>query len=191
MRKSVRSNGIYHVYNISNEIPFEELRKNHCNAWYEILFVMKGTGRFIIDGREYPIMLVMFGSTRFLCEFLRDLRLERVGAFAFSPEEGTPAAEMEFVDNEIAVKRAETIEMIQSSIMDDWCDSMIGKTLEVLVDGFDEEAEQFYGRSYADSPDIDGRVWIATDEPIREGQFVTVTIDGCIEGDLSGYIPEE
>lgn len=55
MRKSVRSNGIYHVYNISNEIPFEELRKNHCNAWYEILFVMKGTGRFIIDGREYPI----------------------------------------------------------------------------------------------------------------------------------------
>ena len=126
-----------------------------------------------------------------LCQFLRELRLERVGAFAFSPEEGTPAAEMEFVDNEIAVKRAETIEMIQSSIMDDWCDSMIGRKLEVLVDGFDEEAEQFYGRSYADSPDIDGRVWIATDEPIREGQFVTVTIDGCIEGDLSGYIAEE
>ena len=126
-----------------------------------------------------------------LCEFLRELRLERVGAFAFSPEEGTPAAEMEFVDNEIAVKRAETIEMIQSAIMDDWCDSMIGKTMEVLVDGFDEEAEQFYGRSYADSPDIDGRVWIATEEPIREGQFVTVTIDGCIDGDLSGYLAEE
>ena len=103
----------------------------------------------------------------------------------------TPAAEMEFVDNEIALKRAETVEMIQSAIMDDWCDSMIGRTLEVLVDGFDEEVEQFYGRSYADSPDIDGRVWIATEEPIREGQFVTVTIDGCIDGDLSGYIMEE
>ena len=98
---------------------------------------------------------------------------------------------MEFVDNEIAVQRAETIEMIQSSIMDDWCDSMIGETLEVLVDGYDEEMEQFYGRSYADSPDIDGRVWIATEEPIREGQFVTVTIDGCVDGDLSGYISEE
>jgi len=93
--------------------------------------------------------------------------------------------------NEIAVKRAETIEMIQSSIMDDWCAHMIGKTLEILVDGFDEEVEQFYGRSYADSPDIDGRVWIATEEPIREGQFVKVTIDGCIDGDLSGYITEE
>ncbi len=126
-----------------------------------------------------------------LCQFLREMRLERVGAFAFSPEEGTPAAEMEFVDNEIAVKRAETIEMIQSAIMDDWCNSMIGKTMEILVDGFDEELEQFYGRSYADSPDIDGRVWIATEEPIREGQFVTVTIDGCVDGDLSGYITEE
>ena len=98
---------------------------------------------------------------------------------------------MEFVDNEIALKRAETIEMIQSSIMDDWCASFIGKTMEVLVDGFDEELEQFYGRTYADSPDIDGRVWIATDEPLREGDFITVTIDGCIEGDLSGYIAEE
>ena len=126
-----------------------------------------------------------------LCQFLRELRLERVGAFAFSPEEGTPAAEMEFVENEIAVKRAETVEMIQSSIMDDWCESFIGKTMEVLVDGFDEEMEQFYGRSYADSPDIDGRVWIATDEPIREGDFVMVKIDGVMDGDLSGYIVEE
>ena len=126
-----------------------------------------------------------------LCDFLREFKLERVGAFAFSPEEGTPAAEMEFVDNEIAVKRAETIEMIQSSIMDDWCASFIGKTMEVLVDGYDEEMEQFFGRTYADSPDIDGRVWIASDEPLREGDFITVTIDGCIEGDLSGYIAEE
>ena len=68
---------------------------------------------------------------------------------------------------------------------------MMGKTLEVLVDGYDEEQEQFYGRSYADSPDIDGRVWIASDEPVREGQFVNMKIDGCIDGDLSGYVVEE
>ena len=93
-----------------------------------------------------------------LCEFLRELRLERVGAFAFSPQEGTPAAEMEYVDNDVAQRRAELIEMLQSSVMDDYNASMIGKTLEVLVDGYDEELEQFYGRTYADSPDIDGRV---------------------------------
>ena len=126
-----------------------------------------------------------------LCEFLKDLRLERVGAFAFSPEEGTPAAEMEFVDNEIAQKRAEIIEMIQSGIMDDYNAAMIGKTLEVLVEGFDDEFEQYYGRTYADSPDIDGRVWLACDEPLTEGEFVTVCIDSCIEGDLAGYVLED
>ena len=56
---------------------------------------------------------------------------------------------------------------------------------------YDEELEQFFGRTYADSPDIDGRVWIASDEPIREGDFVMVKIDGCIDGDLSGYVIEE
>ena len=126
-----------------------------------------------------------------LCEFLREMRLERVGAFAFSPEEGTPAAEMEFPDNEIALKRAEIIEMLQSGIMDDYNASMIGRTMDILVDGYDEELEQFYGRTYADSPDIDGRVWLASEEPIREGDFVKVRIDGCIDGDLSGYVLEE
>ena len=188
-------------------VKYLDIPIQHCNSKILKLMNRRGDGAFLrqlfrklrdrIPGLVIRTSLITGlpgeGEEEFqeLCEFLRELRLERVGAFAFSPEEGTPAAAMEFVDNEIAVKRAETIEMIQSAIMDDWCDSMIGKTLEVLVDGFDEEAEQFYGRSYADSPDIDGRVWIATEEPIREGQFITVTIDGCIEGDLSGYIAEE
>jgi ribosomal protein S12 methylthiotransferase len=126
-----------------------------------------------------------------LCEFLKEQRLERVGAFAFSPEEGTPAAEMEFVENSVAVSRAEMIETIQSRIMDDYSASMIGKVVEVLVDGYDDEFEQYFGRTYADSPDIDGRVWIASDDALSEGEFVTIQIDGVIEGDLSGYIVEE
>ena len=126
-----------------------------------------------------------------LCQFLREQRLERVGAFVFSPEEGTPAASMEHVDEEVARERAETLEMIQSQIMDEYNASMLGKTLEVLVDGYDEEQEQFYGRTYADSPDIDGRVWIASEEPLREGQFVNVTIDEIIDGDLSGFLRED
>ena len=126
-----------------------------------------------------------------LCRFLKEHRLERVGAFAFSPEEGTPAAEMEHVDAEIAAQRAEMVEIIQSRIMDDYNEAMVGKVLEVLVDGFDEEWEQYFGRSYADSPDIDGRVWIASDEPLSEGQFVNVQIDGAVDGDLSGFIVEE
>ena len=126
-----------------------------------------------------------------LCSFLQEQRLERVGAFPFSPEEGTPAAQMEFVDLDVAMERAQIVEGIQSRIMDDYNTAMIGKTLEVLVDGYDDEYEQFYGRTYADSPDIDGRVWIASEEALVEGNFVRVTIDGLIDGDLSGYIVEE
>ena len=126
-----------------------------------------------------------------LCEFLKEQRLERVGAFPFSPEEGTPAADMEYPDNEIAQQRAQMIETIQSRIMDDYNEAMMGKTLDVLVDGFDEEYEQFFGRTFADSPEIDGRVWIASEEALAEGNFVKVCIDGLIDGDLTGYIVEE
>ena len=126
-----------------------------------------------------------------LCEFLKEQRLERVGAFPFSPEEGTPAAEMDFVDAEVAQQRAQMVESIQSRIMDDYNSSMIGKTMTVLVDGYEEEYQQFYGRTYADSPEIDGRVWIASEDALVEGTFVKVCIDGLIDGDLSGYLLED
>ena len=128
---------------------------------------------------------------RELCEFLKQMRMERVGAFPFSPEEGTEAAAMEHVDEETAQQRARIVEELQSRIIDDYNASLIGKTLEVLVDGYDPDAEQFFGRSYADSPDVDGRVWIACDEPLREGNFVNVCIDGSIDGELTGYIVED
>ena len=123
-----------------------------------------------------------------LCRFLKEMRMERVGAFPFSPQEGSEAAKMEHVDFEVAQERAQIVEELQSRIMDDWNDSMVGSELEVLVDGYDEELGQFYGRSYADSPDVDGRVWLASDEPLHEGDFVMVHIDGSAEGELTGYV---
>ena len=126
-----------------------------------------------------------------LCDFLKEMKLERVGAFAFSPEEGTPAFDMEHPDAETAQERAQIVEMLQSRIMDDANNAMLGKTIDVLVDGFDEDYEQFYGRTYADSPEIDGRVWIASAEALVEGTFVKVCVDGFVDGDLSGYLVEE
>ena len=126
-----------------------------------------------------------------LCTFLQEFRLERVGAFPFSPEEGTPAYDMDHVDSEEAQRRAQIVEGIQSRIMDSYNEKLIGTEIEVLVDGFDEEFQQFFGRTYADSPEIDGRVWIATEEAIEEGQFVKVCVDSLVEGDLSGYLVEE
>ena len=126
-----------------------------------------------------------------LCDFLREQKLVRTGAFVFSPEEGTPAADMEHVDTDTAADRAEIVQAIQAQIMDEFNASMIGKTMEVLVDGYDADAEQFYGRTFADSPEIDGRVWIASEEALVEGTFIQVHIDGILDGELSGYIVED
>ena len=188
-------------------VKYLDIPIQHCNSKILKRMNRRGDGEFLrqllaklrakIPGLVIRTSLITGlpgeGEEEFreLCDFLRETKMERVGAFAFSPEEGTPAAEMEHVDAETAQKRAEIVEMLQSEIMDEWSASMIGKTMEVLVDGYDEEMEQFYGRTYADSPDIDGRVWIASQEPLREGEFVMVTIDGCREGDLSGYVVEE
>ncbi len=188
-------------------VKYLDIPIQHCNSKILKLMNRRGDGEFLrnllaklrarIPGLVIRTSLITGlpgeGEEEFkeLCDFLRETKMERVGAFAFSPEEGTPAAQMEHVDAETAQKRAEIVEMLQSGIMDEYNASLIGKTMEVLVDGYDEESEQFYGRTYADSPDIDGRVWIASDEPVQEGEFVMVTIDGCREGDLSGYVVEE
>ncbi len=188
-------------------VKYLDIPIQHCNSKILKLMNRRGDGQFLKElfaklRREIPGLVLRTsvitglpgeGEEEFaqLCEFLKEQRLERVGAFPFSPEEGTPAAEMEFPDNAVAVRRAEMVETIQSGIMDDHSQKLINTVLEVLVDGFDEELEQFYGRTYADSPDIDGRVWIASEEPLQEGTFVNVMVDGLIEGDLSGYVLEE
>lgn len=188
-------------------VKYLDIPIQHCNDKILRLMNRRGGGAFLSDlfaklRARIPGLVLRTsiitglpgeGEEEFaeLCRFLKEQRLERVGAFAFSPEEGTPAAEMEYPDHEIAVSRAQKIEEIQSSIMDDWSESYVGRTLEVLVDGYDEEYEQYFGRTYADSPEIDGRVWIAAPESISEGEFVRVTIDGIVDGDLSGYLVEE
>ena len=109
-----------------------------------------------------------------LCEFLHEAKIERAGVFPFSPEEGTRAAKMEHVDFETAQRRAELIMQLQSEIMEEFCRSQVGKTLRVLCEGYDEEQKMFFGRSYADSPDIDGLVFF--DGAGCEGNIVDVKI---------------
>ena len=187
-------------------VKYLDIPIQHCNSKILRLMNRRGDGAFLRQlfdklRRQIPGLVLRTsvitglpgeGEEEFeeLCKFLQEQKLPRVGAFAFSPEEGTPAAQMEYPDSSVAQSRAEIIEMIQSKIMDEFCENMLGKTLEVLVDGFDTEQEQYFGRTYGDSPEIDSRVWIATDEPLNEGQFVSVVIDNIIDGDLSGYIAE-
>ena len=126
-----------------------------------------------------------------LCDFLRQVRIERAGVFQFSPEEGTPAATMpDQVPDEVAKRRVELVVDLQSRIMDDYNESRLGETVEVLCEGFDPEAGCYAGRTYADSPDIDGRVYFTAAGVVPAGEFVWVRLTGTADGDLTGEIEE-
>ena len=126
-----------------------------------------------------------------LCAFLREYRLERVGAFAFSPEEGTRAAEMEHPDSEIAQQRAEIVAELQSRIMDDYNESRLGETMQVLCEGYDPDEESYYGRTYADSPDIDGKIWFTASKHIKTGSFAQIRVIDTYDGELVGILEED
>ena len=123
-----------------------------------------------------------------LCEFLREARIERVGVFPFSPEEGTPAAKMPHVDAEEAQRRADIILELQAPIMDEFCAGFVGRTLRVLCEGVDDETGLNTGRSYADSPDIDGQVLFSGSA--AEGEMVNVLIQSAEDGILFGKVEE-
>ena len=194
---------------IANEpkiVKYLDLPIQHCNSKILQLMNRRGDGQFLSElfaklRARIPGLILRTsvitglpgeGEEEFaeLCDFLKEQRMERVGAFPFSPEEGTPAAEMDYPEASVAQERAEIVAGIQSQIMDEYAQEMLGKTVEVLVDGYDEEYEQYFGRTFADSPDIDGRVWLSSDDDLSEGSFVMVRLDGVIDGDLSGYVLE-
>ena len=118
-----------------------------------------------------------------LCEFLRDTKIERAGVFQYSPEEGTAAALMDPPDAEIAARRVELLTDIQSQVMDDYAESRIGSVTTVLVEGRNDA--YYYGRSFAESPDIDGYVYLYGDD-IRVNEFIDVRITGVKNGEPVG-----
>jgi ribosomal protein S12 methylthiotransferase len=125
-----------------------------------------------------------------LCAFLREAKIERAGVFAFSPEEGTPAASMpDIPDPETAQRRADLIMEVQSGIMDAFQQGLLGKTIEVLCEDYDEELETWRGRSWADSPDIDGVVFFQGES--APGEFVRVELTDIIDGEVCGVVAEE
>lgn len=123
-----------------------------------------------------------------LCAFLKKHKLERVGAFVFSPEEGTPAAEMEFPPEEVARRRADLLDELSSRVIDEYNARKRDTCETVLCEGFD--GTRYFGRSYAESPDIDGRIWFTAPGTVSPGAFVTVRIDGAEDGELYGHLEE-
>ena len=125
-----------------------------------------------------------------LCDFLREEKIERAGVFPFSPEEGTKAATMEHVPMEEAQRRTELLVDVQSDIIDEYNESVLGDVREVLCEGWSEEAQSFVGRSYAESVDIDGKIYFSAERDIMAGEFVNVRLTGTMDGELTGEAVE-
>ena len=121
-----------------------------------------------------------------LCEFLREAKIERAGVFPFSPEEGTPAARMEYPPKDVAMERAALVERLQAEVMDVWEGSLVGREVEAICDCIDGETGLAVGRSWVDSPGIDGGA--VMEGECEPGDIVTFRVESAEDGVLRGRI---
>ena len=127
-----------------------------------------------------------------LSDFVAQTSFERLGCFAYSQEEDTPAALLpDQIDEDVKKRRAEIITEQEALIMDKWCESMIGREIEVLTDGFDRYADCFFGRSAFDAPEVDPCVFFTVaDRKPRSGEIIRVRVTDHIDCDLVGEMIE-
>ena len=122
-----------------------------------------------------------------LCEFVKETRFDRFGAFTFSPEEGTAAAEMDGqIDERVKQDRYDCLMQTQLTVAEEKTAERVGSRLTVLCEGYDKISEVYHGRSFADASDVDGRVYFKSSKHIPSGEFVEVQITEALDYDLVG-----
>lgn len=181
-------------------VKYIDIPLQHCNG--EVLKNMNRRGNresltALLNKIKAKIPNVIFRSTFItgfpgeteeqfeeLADFAAEIKFQRLGCFPYSKEEDTKASLMENqIDDDIKQKRADIIMEHQQSVMAQYCESLIGSEVEVLVEGYDKLAECFFGRTYADAPEVDGCVFFTCNgEKPKTGDFVNVKITdymGC------------
>lgn len=127
-----------------------------------------------------------------LLEFVDETEFDRLGVFAYSPEEDTKAALMEQqIEEEVKIARRDSIMELQQEIAYDKAEAMIGRVLDAMVEGKVADENAYVARTYGDAPGIDGYLFINTGEVLVSGDFVKVKITGALEYDLIGEITDE
>ena len=186
-------------------VNYIDLPLQHCNS--EILRKMHRRGdraslTALLNKMREKIPNVIFRSTFItgfpgeteeqfeeLAEFAKEINFQRLGCFAYSQEEGTPAAKMpDQLDDDVKQQRADIIMEHQQQVMAEYCESLLDTDIEVLVEGFDRLAECWYGRTYADAPEVDGCVFFTSPQKPQIGSFVTVHITDYLGCDPYGEI---
>lgn len=127
-----------------------------------------------------------------LAEFVKEMHFDRLGCFPYSQEEGTPAGEMDGqLDEETKNHRAEIIMQQQELFMEENNEKKLNTIVDVVVEGFDKWAECYFGRTSADAPDIDGKIFFSSDDKLSVGQYVKVEVTDIIDYDLCGTVVSE
>ena len=124
-----------------------------------------------------------------LLDFVDTMEFDRLGVFTYSPEEGTPAATMsEQIEEEVKENRRDRIMELQQEVSLDKSAAMVGKTVQVMIEGKIADDDAYVGRSYKDAPNVDGYVFVNTNAQLMSGQIVSVNITGAMEYDLIGEL---
>ncbi len=127
-----------------------------------------------------------------LCTYVKEARFDRFGAFPYSREEDTPAYSFpDQIDEQTKQDRYDIIMNTQLGITDELNRKKLGKRLTVLCEGYDPVSEAHYGRSYADAPEIDGKIFFTAEHRVKDGEFVTVKITDVLDYDLYGKAVSE
>ena len=124
-----------------------------------------------------------------LAEFVKEKRFDRLGCFTYSPEEDTVAAEFDNqIDEQTKADRMDNIMEQQLTIAAEKNDEKIGSVTEVLIEGWDDYIKCYFGRTPADAPEVDGKIFFMADRQLKIGDFVKVQINDCIDYDLLGEL---
>ncbi|KAB1439318.1 30S ribosomal protein S12 methylthiotransferase RimO [Candidatus Galacturonibacter soehngenii] len=127
-----------------------------------------------------------------LVDFIDEMEFDRLGVFTYSPEENTPAALMDNqVEEEVKEERRAELMELQQEIVFDNEDKMVGRIVTVLIEGKVVDENAYVGRTYKDAPNVDGYIFVHTDEELISGDFVKVKVTGAVEYDLIGEIVDE
>ena len=124
-----------------------------------------------------------------LAEFVDEMEFDRLGVFTYSPEEGTPAASMQDqIDEEVKEERQAELMELQQEIAFDNAEGMVGREVLVMIEGKVAEENAYVGRTYRDAPNVDGLIFINTDEELLSGDFARVKVTGALDYDLIGEL---
>lgn len=124
-----------------------------------------------------------------LMEFVDEMEFDRLGVFTYSPEEDTPAAEMpDQIDEEVKLDRQAELMELQQEIAFDNAEDMVGREVLVMIEGKVADENAYVGRTYRDAPNVDGLIFINTDEELLSGDFAKVKVTGAVDYDLIGEL---